>query len=250
MKKKKNILQNVNDLTGISKRILYILDKKNITGYQLEKNNSGITATQISHIKSGRNQPSTDLLEALLKYVPTINKVWLLTGVGPEEIGNEVTSELLHESVRNIIPLYDEVGTIGGQKTVANMDGVSQPSDYVDTGDWFRDATAAIRHYEDSMSEYPSGCILAVKKVKDLRLIVPGRDYVIETSEFRVTKKVQTVPGGVFFVAHSTNLDTYPNGTLIHPPFEVPWDAVISISLVLGYVVNKNGGKVFYNSLK
>jgi len=151
---------------------------------------------------------------------------------------------------RKIIPLYDEAGSIGGQNMVANMDAVSQPSDYIDTGDWFRDATAAIRHYEDSMLEYPSGCILAVKEVKDKRLIVPGRDYVIETSEYRVTKKVQTVPGGVFFVAHSTNLDTYPNGTLIHPPFEVPWDAVTSISLVLGYVVNKNGGKVFYSNSK
>lgn len=178
---------------------------------------------------------------------PELNINWLKTGIGKmvENIDGQK-----NEGERKIIPLYDEAGSIGGQNMVANMDAVSQPSDYIDTGDWFRDATSAIRHYEDSMVEYPSGCILAVKEVKDKRLIVPGRDYVIETSEYRVTKKVQTVPGGVFFVAHSTNLATYPNGTLIHPPFEVPWDAVTSISLVLGYVVNKNGGKVFYNSSK
>lgn len=53
----------------------------------------------------------------------------------------------------NLIPFYNDVASIGGN------------NEYVDTGDWFKDATAAIRHYGESMVEYQNGCILALKEV-------------------------------------------------------------------------------------
>ena len=52
--------------------------------------------------------------------------------------------------------------------------------EWIDAGDWFHEASAAIRHYGDSMIEYPSGCILVLKKVEDMRLLLGaqlhGRD--------------------------------------------------------------------------
>ena len=78
------------------------------------------------------------------------------------------------------------------------------PSELIDAGDWFPEATAAIRHYGDSMIEYPSGSILALKRVEDNRLIIWGRNYSIETTEFRITKRLQD-GGEDYILAYSSN---------------------------------------------
>lgn len=155
------------------------------------------------------------------------------------------------KKVGNLIPFYDNVSSIGGiNESMANLDGVSKPTEYIDTGDWFRDATAAIRHYGESMVEYPTGCILALKEVYDRELIIPGLDYVIETSEYRVTKRIQKGKDPEHITAYSTNPETYADGRLVHEPFDIPWRAVIHISLVLGYVVKKNGGTMVFSNPK
>jgi transcriptional regulator with XRE-family HTH domain len=151
----------------------------------------------------------------------------------------------------HLIPFYDDVTSIGGNNDiVSNTEGISTPTDYIDAGDWFKDATAAIRHYGESMEEYPSGCILALKEVQDRELIIPGRDYTIETSEYRVTKRLQKGKSDTHITVYSTNSETYADGRLIHEPFDIPWRAISRISLVLGYVVKKNGGTVVFNSNK
>lgn len=149
---------------------------------------------------------------------------------------------------RKLIPFYDDVSTIGGINQLgANMDAVTEPTEYIDAGDWFRDATAAIRHYGESMVEYPTGCILALKEVQNRELIVPGRDYVVETSEYRVTKRIQKGNEPGYITAYSTNQETYMDGRLIHEPFDIPLRAVSHIYLVLGYVVKKNGETMLFN---
>ncbi len=159
---------------------------------------------------------------------------------------NDPNDDSPKERRRNTIPFYDDVVSVGGTNEVGVMEGVSQPTDYIDTGDWFVNATAAIRHYGESMAEYPSGCILAIREVQDKSLIVPGRDYVIETSEYRVTKQVQLLKDGCI-TAYSTNNDQYPDGHLIYAPFDIPIKAVKRIFAVLGYVVKKNGGTIIFN---
>lgn len=150
-----------------------------------------------------------------------------------------------------LIPFYDDVSSIGGKNNlVADTETVTSTTEYIDAGDWFKDATAAIRHYGDSMIEYPSGCILALKEVLDRELIIPGRDYCIETSEYRVTKRLQKGKSNEYITAYSTNKETYPDGRMVHEPFDVPWRAINNISLVLGYVVKKNGGTMVFNSNK
>ena len=152
---------------------------------------------------------------------------------------------------QHLIPFYDDTSTIGGKNELnANVNEVSQPTEYIDTGDWFRDATAAIRHYGESMDEYPSGCILAIREVKDRNLIVPGRDYVIETCEYRVTKRLQRGSTSEYITAYSTNQETYKDGRLIHDPFDIPLKAINKLYMVLGYVVKKSGGTIIYNNHK
>lgn len=152
-----------------------------------------------------------------------------------------VVREPLVKSIdKKKIPLYD-VGSIGGtNEKVATLDSVSSPVEWIDAGDWFPDATAAIRHYGDSMVEYPSGSILVLSKVQDRRLLVWGRNYCIETTEFRITKQLQD-GGNDYLIGYSTNKDTYPDGKQIHPPVYIPKDeTLLAIYLVLGYVLRKN----------
>lgn len=147
-----------------------------------------------------------------------------------------------------LIPFFDEVATVGGiAYSTANMQAPAGQPELVDAGDWFREATAAIRHYGESMIEYPSGCILAIKEVYDRSLIIPGRNYVIETSEYRVTKRVQRGSNSNHITAYSTNTETYPDGRLVHEPFEIAWQSVSRISLVLGCVVRSNNGTLVCN---
>ena len=149
------------------------------------------------------------------------------------------------------IPLYDDVSSIGGTNIVANTSAVSVPSEWIDAGDWFVDATAAIRHYGDSMNEYPSGSILVLRKVNDWRLLVWGRNYCVETTEFRVTKQLQD-GGDSHVIGYSTNKDTYPDGRQIHAPIYIPKDnTLLAIYIVLGCVTKEysNGAIPIKNNL-
>lgn len=151
---------------------------------------------------------------------------WLLTGQGSMLVGE----------IKNKIPLYDDVATIGGMNgMVANMEDQARVTEYIDAGDWFPSATSAIHHYGDSMIEYPSGCILALKRVEDSRLIINGANYVIETNEYRITKQVQD--DGDYIMAYSSNRDTYPDGRLIHAPIRIPKETIRHMDLVLGCVI-------------
>lgn len=163
-----------------------------------------------------------------------------------DEFGEDVV-KLFVENTDNIIvsknkriPLYDDVSaTIGGYNhEVANVAENGCIAEWIDTGDWFTEATAAIRHYGDSMVEYPSGSILALKRVEDWRLIIWGRNYVIETTEFRITKRLQD-GGDDYIMAYSSNTATNPDGSLRHSPIKIPKETIRNIDLVLGCVTKE-----------
>ena len=169
-----------------------------------------------------------------------INFDWLLTGEGEMLRKTEKdASEEEPKKSRNLIPFYDDVVTVGGRNSIsASMDGHMPGNDMIDAGDWFTDATAAIRHYGDSMEEYPSGCILALKELHDRRQIVWGRNYCIETDEMRVTKRLQ--PGAEdYLMAYSSNKETYPDGHLVHEPFRIYKDTIRRIFMVIGCITKE-----------
>lgn len=175
-------------------------------------------------IKSGKTRGiSRNLLDAVKENLPEINSTWLLTGEG----------DML--SKKKKIPLYDDA-TIGGvNEQAAIVDDSARPTEWIDAGDWFPTATAAIHHYGDSMVEYPSGCILALKRVNDPTLLISGAIYVIETDEYRITKKI--LDDGDYIMAYSSNMETYPDGRQIHSPIRIPKESIRHMDLVLGCVI-------------
>ena len=112
-----------------------------------------------------------------------------------------------------LIPLYDNVASIGGLKHV-NQQSSLHTSTYIDPGDWFPGITAAIWHYDESMIEYASGSVLGLKEVFDFDDLISGRNYVVEygTDYNRVTKRVKKIGGKV--LAYSTNTELDIDGTL------------------------------------
>ena len=233
-----------NKNADISARIAEILDyvseSKNAFALKLGYER----AQTVYDIINGKSAPSYDFFKKFQfsEYSEILNTDWLLTGRGSMlksegKLPMGEQEEVL-PTKKNLIPFYDDVSTIGGlNDRVANTDPNS-PSEWIDAGDWFPEATAAIRHYGDSMVEYSSGSILALRRVNDQRLIMNGRNYVIETSEYRVTKQLQD--DGDHFMAYSTNRETYPDGRQIHAPFSIPKDAIRYIYLVLGCVTKEH----------
>lgn len=140
---------------------------------------------------------------------------------------------------KNLLPLLRDVHSVGSANTLNNSTPNGEVVEWIDAGDWFPGANAAIRHYEDSMLEYPSGCILALKEITDLKQgFILGKDYVIEYGDDwnRVTKRIQRRKDGTL-MGYSTNADKYEDDTLIHQPLEL--HNIHRAWRVLGYVVKK-----------
>jgi hypothetical protein len=95
---------------------------------------------------------------------------------------------------------------------------------------------------------YKSGSIVALKEVFDTRLIVYGQDYVVETSEYRVIKRLQRSEYQDCWLCCSVNEERYAsNDRLIHEPFDVPIDSVYRLFRVLGNVFRTESSRIIPN---
>ena len=213
----------------------------------------GIKQNTLSTWKS-RNTMDYDLVISKCDF---IDANWLLTGQGPmlkeptpedKQSKSQKIREIADTPTKknNLIPFYEDVATIGGTSISADTSAVT--TTYIDAGDWFKgEVSAAIRHYGDSMVEYSNGCILALKTITNQRNIVWGHNYVVETDEIRVTKRLQTCPEDKnYIMAYSTNTETYPDGTLIHEPFKIHKEDIRRIFLVIGSIHKEYGTEAVF----
>lgn len=170
------------------------------------------------------------------------NKAWLLTGEGEmlkTNVQDDQIKEIPLEEAHNypdgsLIPYFGETQTKGGLDNYQiPTDIVEYPTSMIKAGDIFIKATSAIKHIGESMAEYPSGCVLFCRQVEDMSLLVNGSIYVIETSEYRVTKKIHNLKDAIR--AYSTNTETYPDGALVYAPFDIPKSKIMRMHKVLGY---------------
>nr|DAI03440.1 MAG TPA: putative transcriptional regulator [Caudoviricetes sp.] len=81
MKNNSDTQQNVKQPIPINDRFMEVLKHYNYSGYKISQE-TNISQSQITHIKSYRNKVSDDVMEELLKKFPEISKDWLLTGNG------------------------------------------------------------------------------------------------------------------------------------------------------------------------
>lgn len=207
----------------------------------------GITPTQIYDLQSGKiKKISGGVAQRIVAKFPRYNLSWLLTGEGEMTIDADRNSDLKivgsPQGAGRLIPFYDAETTGGYEGRVSSSTEEATLKGYIQAGGWFNGReTAAIRHVGDSMIEYPNGCVLAVREVTERRLLVPGQNYVIETMEYRITKRVQRGSSPNTIALYSTNQEKYEDGRLIYEPFEISLEDVRRIFSVLGYIVNQSG---------
>lgn len=80
------------DIPEINKRFLEVILKKGYSGYKLSKEVKEISESKLTHIRSGRNEPSKDLINALLNKFPDVSYDWLVNGSG-EMLGDSNSKE-------------------------------------------------------------------------------------------------------------------------------------------------------------
>ena len=228
-------------ITEITIRFKCLLEYLIKNGYTVDNksfaNTISVSSSMVTEIMKGRSNVGLQAIQNTVSNYP-VNPNWILKGEGDMLIDNEDNPDNL-SGKKNLIPFYDDVSTIGGVNTMsASMEGRMPSNEFIDAGDWFIGATAAIRHYGDSMNEYPSGCILALKEIHDKRQIVWGRNYCVETDEMRVTKRLQA-GSDEYLMAYSTNTETYPDGHLVHEPFPIYKETIRRIFMVIGCVIKE-----------
>ena len=235
----------------MKERILQFIENKQITKSKF------YSVTGLSNgILDKKSGLTMDTVEKIYSKYPEINLEWLLTGKGEmlkprvvdiKNMSKEEQIKALRQIASggfykkpNIVPFYESVATIGGTQLSADLSPVTAPTAYIDLGSMFPSANAAIRHFGESMREYPNGCILAIKKLNHLKSIIWGQNYVVETDEIRVTKKLQTCKDDKnCIMAYSTNLDTHPNGQPIHEPFPIAKEDIRNLFQVVGHIVQE-----------
>lgn len=265
-------------MSKIVSRLKEYIDLKGLSIAAFEKS-IGMSNASFGRSLKNNGAIGTDKLENILNIYGDINPIWLLTGEGemlqkngnlngnPEGEKNAYPDACLKErnaqvnaqvdaqaDVKNsqvhLIPFYDAIA-VAGRMSGANMEAVTVPAEMINPGDWYMDATCAMRVYDESMiPEYRPGSVVALKEVYDKRLIIPGEDYVIETPEYRVIKRLQKADDKTCWLACSVNQEIWEQGPhkgkLIHEPFEIPIDLVRRVFLVLGEIRRKQCGNIFY----
>ena len=222
-------------------RLYKYIDSKGYKPTNFEKE-IGLSSGYLSVQKKRNADIGETVINKITDYCQDINLEWLLTGQG-----EMLKSVFQKTGQRKLIPVYN-VSTIGGSNDLsANIEGATQPSDWIDGGDWFSEATSAIHHYGDSMIEYPPGAILALRHINDVQMIIWGKNYVVETDEYRITKRLQRGLSEEYIRAYSTNEETYQDGTLIHQPIDILLSSIRRLELVLGYVVKEQSSGKIYN---
>lgn len=202
-------------INKIKERILQLAKYKGVA-YEKFCDDIGMTYGNFKG-KSKETPINSNAIANILTIYPETNLKWLITGNGPPL---KIEHPDAFEETYPPIPFYPDVMSIGGT-SIATTTNTYHP-EQINPGAWFPGATAAIRHYGDSMQEYPSGSILILKEVNDLTHgLIPGQNYVLEYGNDwnRITKRIQKK--GKHIIAHSTNPTTYPDGTLIHQPFKI-----------------------------
>lgn len=240
---------NFQHKSNISTRISQIAEAEGMTITAFEKN-IGASKGVFSRSLNNNSDIQSKWLQKIVENYPRFNSYWLLTGQGSMLVEKEET--LLPK--RKLIPFYDaeaEAGTL----MVSNMDPVSEPVEWIDAGDWFQDADSAMRVHGDSMfPEYKSGSIVAMREVFNKRLVVYGEDYVIQTSEYKVIKRLMQSAEKGYWLACSVNNEVWEKGTLagrlLYEPFEIFIDDVYKLFRVLGCVKRTESSRIVYNQRK
>lgn len=89
----------------LNAKIQQILINKGLSSSQFA-DAIGVTRSGISHILSGRNRPSLDLVQKIIVQYPELGTAWILDSESlPESFGENSLNDVLKEAEENLKPL-------------------------------------------------------------------------------------------------------------------------------------------------
>lgn len=83
------------------------MDDHNYSGYKFAQDYDDVSESKLTHLRSGRSEPSKEMILALMDKFPKIGYKWLLTGEG-EPIKDKTKNMELEEPESNGSKLQDE----------------------------------------------------------------------------------------------------------------------------------------------
>ncbi|NVO18269.1 MAG: helix-turn-helix transcriptional regulator [Bacteroidetes bacterium] len=122
-------------------RIILLIKAKNYTAAQFA-DEIGVQKSGISHIISGRNNPSLDFVQKILQRFPEVNMDWLIMSKGPmfssDSIRPVLTEPTLFTPHEVNIPTSDLFTTEISQPETPKIDAkiVAEPEKTEQTGNW------------------------------------------------------------------------------------------------------------------
>ncbi len=113
----------------MKERLVQLLDLEQLTPSKFA-DIIGVQRSSVSHVVSGRNNPSYDFLQKTLKAFPGLNAEWLILGKGTmyEQMGRGVTGTLFDSAEEQMKSEIPDEGFTGDQKSDLEA-GPSEKSD-------------------------------------------------------------------------------------------------------------------------
>lgn len=113
-------------------RILLVLKTQNLTSSQFA-DEIGVQRSSISHILSGRNNPSLEFVTKILKRFPDINSEWILFGKGSMYRESDASLKTKQDKKSGIQPdlfSFDEPEPIQVEMPAIKESDIQQPYEY------------------------------------------------------------------------------------------------------------------------
>lgn len=135
-------------------RINLILRAKNITARQFAEE-IGIQPSGMSHILSGRNNPSLEFVTKVIRRYPEIDANWLLLGKGEMFAGRAETGERCPEYGERMVENGAQLDLISDMNQVDNYDVMPVEEPMVDEAPAGRRVVKMVFVYDDhTFSEF------------------------------------------------------------------------------------------------
>lgn len=204
-------------------RIGQLADNEKVTITRLEQL-IGASKGVLSRALAKKTDIQCKWLVKIVENYPLYDASWLLTGTG----------NMFKEDNRNkyLIPLFNDIASVS---EVSESEEIYTTA-YIDPGDWFPAASAAMRYHNLGMTAYQPGCVLILRKKDNPRELVWGEDYVIGYGDNRILRTVQPAEDKEHLYAYATDESTYVDGRAKYPPLLINIDRIKLIFQVLGHI--------------
>lgn len=179
----------------------------------------GLTTQQtFSDIRKGKHGISTKLANRIAEKFPNLRREWIMFGVEPIYVqgASSLAGDIAYTPA-GYLPVLNSKDSVG----LANI---------------FPKAEAMMRNEYHGMQEYSIGMLLAVRPIQDISNLLYGSDYLIETADFTLLRKVQSGSTPDTYTLCATSTEAYPDGRQLYEPIEIAKDKILRAYAICGSV--------------